>query len=72
MNLIRVAVAVGLAWMVAKLILQSRRGAPVDADDGLARLPSVDTGLPVRVRAMTVPSGAAGRDIGGAGFASNA
>ena len=72
MNLIRVAVAVGLAWTVANLLLKDRRAGPVDLDDGLAPLPSVDTGLPVRVRAMTVQTGAAGPDIGGAGFASGA
>ena len=59
MNLIRLAVAVGLAWVVAKLLLKSSGGGPIDPDDGLAPLPSVDPGLPVRVRAMTVP-GAAG------------
>ena len=68
MNLIRVALAVGLAWVVAKLLLKSRSGAAIDADDGLAPLPSVDTGLPVRVRAMTVP-GAAGGYGRRAGFA---
>jgi len=68
MNLIRLAVAVGLAWVVAKLLLKSRGGESIDFDDGLAPLPSVDPGLPIRVRAMTVP-GAAGGYAGRAGFA---
>jgi len=71
MNLIRLAVAVGLAWVVAKLLLKGRGVAPLDSDDGLAPLPSIDTGLPVRVRAMTV-AGAAGAYGRRAGFARGA
>jgi len=60
MNLTRVAVAVGLAWLVARVLLRRRRAEAGDPDDGLAPLPSIDTGLPLRVRALTVPAGAAG------------
>ena len=68
MNLTRLALAVGLAWVAATLLLKRRPVERVDRDDGLAPLPWVDIGLPARVRAMTVPAGAAG----GAGFASGA
>jgi hypothetical protein len=66
MNLTRVAVAVGLAWVAATLLLKIRRVEAIDRD-GLAPFPSVDPGLPVRVRALTVPAGPAG-----AGFAGGA
>jgi hypothetical protein len=67
MNLTRVAVAVGLAWVAATLLLKIRRVEAIDRDDGLAPFPSVDPGLPVRIRALTVPAGPAG-----AGFAGGA
>jgi hypothetical protein len=57
MNLTRVALAVALAWVVAHLLLKRGRTEPVERDDGLAPLPSVSLGLPVRVRAMTGPAG---------------
>jgi len=60
MNWTRLALAVGLAWVAANLLLKRRRAEPADPDDGLAALPSVDGGLPIRVRAMTVPAGSAG------------
>ena len=72
MNLTRLAVAVALAWVAASLLLKSRRAAFLDPDDGLAALPSLDTGLPVRVRAMTVAAGAGGDDSGAPGFAAGA
>ena len=64
MNWTRVALAVGLAWVAARLLLRGRRPEPFDPDDGLGPLPSVDTGLPVRVRAMTVPVDSAGPRCG--------
>jgi len=72
MNLTRLALAAGLAWVAATLLLRRRPVERVDPDDGLAPLPSVDIGLPVRVRAMTVPAGAVRSAGGGAGFASGA
>ena len=69
MNLTRLALAMGLAWVGANLLLKICRAGRGDRDDGLAPLPSGDPGLPIRVRAMTVPAGAAGNDSGAAGFA---
>ena len=71
MNLTRLALAVGLAWVAATLLPKGRLVERSDPDDGLAPLPSLDIGLQVRVRAMTVPAGAA-RGAGGAGFAPDA
>jgi len=72
MNLIRLALAVGLAWVAATLLLKRRPVERLDADDGLVPFPSADPGLPVRVRAMTVPAGAARSVGGGRGFAPGA
>jgi len=58
MNLTRVALTVGLACVAANLLMKSRRGEAGERDDGLGPFPSVDPGLPGRVRAMT--SGAGG------------
>ena len=68
MNLTRVAVAVGLAWFAANLLLKRRRAEAIDRDDGLAVLPSVDPGLPVRIRALTVRAGPSRADSVVAGF----
>ena len=70
--LTKVAVAVGLAWVAANLLLKIRRVEAIDRDDGLAPLPSVDPGLPVRIRALTVPASPAGADRGAAGIAAGA
>jgi len=42
MNLTRLALAAGLAWLAATLLLKRRPVERVDPDDGLAPLPSVD------------------------------
>jgi hypothetical protein len=72
MNLTRLALAAALVWLGANLLLKRRPAARVDPDDGLAPLPSVDTGLPVRVRAMTVPARSFGTDSGVPRFAPGA
>ena len=51
MNLTRVAVTVGLAFVAASLLAKRSGAAPVEADDGLEPFPSVDPGLPVRIGA---------------------
>ena len=58
MNLTRVAVTVGLACVAANLLMKGRRAEATEVDDGLDAFPSVDPGLPERVRATT--SGASG------------
>jgi len=65
-------VAVGLAWVATNLLRKVRRVEAIDRDDGLAPFPSVDPGMPVRIRALTVPAGPAGADSGGAGLAAGA
>ena len=73
MNWTRVALMVGLAWIAANLFRRIARGEPGDRDDGLAPFPSVDPGLPVRVRALTAPAASlAGAGTRGPGFARGA
>lgn len=64
MNLTRVAVTVGLAWLGANLLMKGRQAQATEADDGLQPFPSVDPGLPTRFGAMT--AGAAAAAAGGA------
>ncbi len=53
MNWTRVAVTVGLACVAANLLVKGRREAAGAGDDGLDPFPSLDRGLPGRMRAMT-------------------
>ena len=64
MNWTRVAMTVGLACAAASLLLRGRRARAAAADDGLDPFPSVDPGLPVRMRAMTVGPAASGAGAG--------
>ncbi|HSC63416.1 MAG TPA: hypothetical protein VLD35_07275 [Caldimonas sp.] len=73
MNWTRVALMVSLAWIAANLLRKIGRGDPGDRDDGLGPLPSLDPGLPVRVRALTEPAGSLlGAARRGPGFARRA
>jgi len=53
MNWTRVAVTVGLACVAANLLVKGRREAAGAGDDGLDPFPSLDRGLPGRMRATT-------------------
>ena len=68
MNLTRVGLIVGLAWVAAQLLMRSRRGEPSEGDDGLEPFPSVDSRTTARVRALTAAAPlAAGAGTPGSG-----
>ena len=67
MNLTRVAVTVGLAWLGANLLMKGRHGQASEGDDGLEPFPSVDPGLPTRLGAMTAAGPTAVADTGAGG-----
>jgi hypothetical protein len=69
MNVTRVAVTLGLAWLAANLLLKSRVALPrqSESDDGLAPFPSVDPGLPVGLGAVTAGAPAAADAAGATG-----
>jgi hypothetical protein len=74
MNLTRVAVTVGLAYVAASLLAKRSGAAPVEADDGLEPFPSIDPGLPARIGTLTAAApvtGAADGDTGASGTGSD-
>ena len=64
MNWTRLAVTVGLACVAANLLTTPRRAEAGDGDDGLDPFPSVDAGLPKRIRAMTAAAAGAASAAG--------
>ena len=72
MNWTRLALAAAFVWFAANLLRKTRHATIVDTDDGLAPFPSMDPGLPARVRAMTVPARSAGDQSRVPRFASGA